>query len=321
MANMDMIFDSKFVEFAKDLKASCPELEDKINAALALSSEERMSEFKKQVLVDCSPKRNAELCPSFVLPGVKMTEEIWSSLSTASKKAIQEYMTLLSFVFLIDSGSSGDINGPEWTSEWARTMMDDMKDKMKNVDFAGISEKIASLFGAAGAGIPGMAGMPGMPGMPGLPSGFPQLPEKFLKGQIAKLAEDIVKELKVEDFGIDPAVMESSGNDPTKALGLIMEALRKNPMALKTTIERLTKKIQSKIQSGALRPNELVAEAEELMKTFSENPQFVTLMESFRQSFGAFDPEMSRKTNREAENRLNIVRERLRKKLAAKNKK
>ena len=312
MANMDMIFDSKFVEFAKDLKASCPELEDQINAALTLSSEERMSEFKKQVLVDCSPKRNADLCPSFVLPGVKMTDEIWNSLSSASKKAIQEYMTLLSFVFLIDSGSSGDVNGPDWTSEWAKTMMDDMKDKMKNVDFAGISEKIASLFGAAGAG---------MPGMPGLPSGFPQLPEKFLKGQIAKLAEDIVKELKVEDFGIDPAVMESAGNDPTKALGLIMEALRKNPMALKTTIERLTKKIQNKIQSGALRPSELVAEAEELMKTFSENPQFVTLMESFRQSFGAFDPEMSRKTNREAENRLNIVRERLRKKLAAKNKK
>jgi len=310
MANMDMIFDSKYVEFAKDLKASCPELEDKVNAALALSSEERMSEFKKQVLADCSPKRNADVCPNFVLPGVKMTEEIWSSLSSASKKAIQEYMTLLSFVFLIDSGSSGDVNGAEWSSEWAKTMMDDMKDKMKNVDFAGISEKIASLFGAAGASAGG-----------GLPSGFPQLPEKFLKGQIAKLAEDIVKELKVEDFGIDPSIMESAGNDPTKGLGLIMEALRKNPMALKTTIERLTKKIQSKIQSGALRPNELVAEAEELMKTFSENPQFVSLMESFRQSFGAFDPEMSRKTNREAENRLNIVRERLRKKLAAKNKK
>ena len=311
---MDMIFDSKYVEFAKDLKASCPELQENINAALALSSEERMSEFKKQVLADCSPKRNADVCPNFVLPGVKMTEEIWSSLSSASKKAIQEYMTLLSFVFLIDSGSSGDINGPDWTSEWAKTMMDDMKEKMKNVDFAGISEKIASLFGAAG-------GAGSMPGMPGLPSGFPQLPEKFLKGQIAKLAEDIVKELKVEDFGIDPAIMESAGNDPTKALGLIMEALRKNPMALKTTIERLTKKIQNKIQSGSLRPTELVAEAEELMKTFSENPQFVSLMESFRQSFGAFDPEMSRKTNREAENRLNIVRERLRKKLAAKNKK
>lgn len=316
---MDMIFDSKYVEFAKDLKASCPELEDKINAALALSSEERMSEFKKQVLADCSPKRNADVCPNFVLPGVKMTDEIWSSLSSASKKAIQEYMTLLSFVFLIDAGSSGDINGAEWSADWAKTMMDDMKEKMKNVDFAGISEKIASLFGAAGASAGG--GLPGMPGMPGLPEGFPQLPEKFLKGQIAKLAEDIVKELKVEDFGIDPSIMESAGNDPTKALGLIMEALRKNPMALKTTIERLTKKIQNKIQSGALRPSELVAEAEELMKTFSENPQFVSLMESFRQSFGAFDPEMSRKTNREAENRLNIVRERLRKKLAAKNKK
>jgi hypothetical protein len=81
---------------------------------------------------------------------------------------------------------------------------------------------------------------------------------------------------------------------------------------------RLTKKLQAKIQSGALRPQELVAEAEELMKTFSENPQFVGLMESFRQSFGAFnDPDVARATNREPENRLNIVKERLRKKLEA----
>ena len=316
---MDIIFDSKFVEFAKDLEATCPELSAQIKVALALSSEERMAQFKNQVLVHCSPKRDANACPALVLPGVRMTEDLWSTLSAGSKKAIQEYMTLLSFTFLIDAGTSGDLSGGEWTADWAKDMMDDMQEKMKNIDFAGISAKIASLFGPGLAGgLPG--GLPGLPG--GLPfSNFPQLPEKFLKGQIAKLAEDIVKELNFADFGIDPAMMESAGNDPTKALGMIMEVLRKNPAGLKTTIEKLTKKIQAKIQSGALRPNELVAEAEELMKTFSENPQFVSLMESFRQSFGAFDPEVSRRTNREAENRMNIVRERLRKKLDAKKKK
>ena len=314
---MDMIFDSKFVEFAKDLEGTCPELSAQIKAALALSSEERMGQFKAQVLVHCSPKRDGNACPAFVLPGVRMTDDLWSTLSAGSKKAIQEYMTLLSFTFLLDAGTSGDLSGGEWTADWAKEMMEDMQEKMKNIDFAGISAKIASLFGSAsGSASASASGLPGMPF-----SNFPQLPEKFLKGQIAKLAEDIVKELNFADFGIDPAMMESAGNDPTKALGMIMEVLRKNPAGLKTTIEKLTKKIQAKIQSGALRPNDLVAEAEELMKTFSENPQFVSLMESFRQSFGAFDPEVSRRTNREAENRMNIVRERLRKKLDAKKKK
>jgi hypothetical protein len=301
---MDMVFDAKYVEFAKDLLATCPELEVQIKAALALENEDRMKEFKKQVLTSCSPKRNGEKCPDYVLPGVAMPQDIWSSLSEKSKKAIQEYMTILSFTFLIDAGTSGDISGSEWSADWAKTMMDDMKEKMGGFDFTDVSAKIASLFGS-------MGGADG--------SRFPQLPEKFLNGQIAKLAEDIVKELKIEDFGLDPEVLKSAGNDPTKALNLIMEVLMKNPQNLQKTIQKLSKKIQQKIQSGALRPNDLVAEAEELMKTFSENPQFVSLMESFRQSFGAFDPEVARKTNRESEHRLNIVQERLRKKLAEKN--
>ena len=306
---MDMIFDAKYVEFAKDLLATCPELEAQIKAALALETEDRMKEFKKQVLTSCSPRRDGEKCPDYVLPGVPMTQEIWASLSEKSRKAIQEYMTILSFTFLIDAGTSGDVSGSEWSADWAKTMMDDMKEKMGGFDFTGMSAKIASLFGSMGGGA--AAGEGG--------SRFPELPAKFLNGQIAKLAEDIVKELKIEDFGLDPEVLKSAGNDPTKALHLIMEVLMKNPQNLQSTIQKLSKKIQQKIQSGALRPNELVAEAEELMKTFSENPQFVGLMESFRQSFGAFNPEVARNTNREGEHRLNIVKERLRKKLAEKN--
>ena len=305
---MDMIFDAKYVEFAKDLLATCPELEPQIKAALAMETEDRMKEFKKQVLTSCSPKRDGEKCPDYVLPGVAMPQEIWASLSEKSKKAIQEYMTILSFTFLIDAGTSGDVSGSEWNAEWAKKMMEEMQEKMGGVDFAGISAKIASLFGSMGAG-PAGAGE----------GRFPELPKKFLNGQIAKLAEDIVRELKIEDFGLDPEVLKSAGNDPTKALNLIMEVLMKNPRSLQTTIQKLSKKIQQKIQSGVLRPNDLVAEAEELMKTFSENPQFVSLMESFRQSFGAFDPEVARRTNREGEHRLNIVKERLRKKLAEKN--
>jgi hypothetical protein len=296
MASLGDVFITKYDEFARDLLGACPELTTQIQAAIALAPDHRRAQFKEQVLSSCSPKRNAADAPSYVLPGVPMPQALWAELSDSTKKAIQEYLTVLSFTYLMDSNAA-DLSGNEFTESWAKKMMEEMKSKMDGVDFAGLTEKISKLFGAGGAG------------------GIPSLPEKFMKGQIAKLAEEIVKEFRVEDFGLDPAQLEAAGNDPTKALNMIMEIFMKNPQAMQGTIQKLTKKLQQKIQSGALRPNELVAEAEELMKTFSENPQFVELMESFRQTFGFEDTEMARSVGRDGDNRLSIARARLRAKL------
>lgn len=291
------IFDSKYVEFANDLLGACPELTQQIQAALALSSQIRKQEFKAQVLPSCSPSRNAAKAPAFVLPGVPMPQEVWTALSERSQRAVQEHLTVLSFCVLVDGESTPDISGFGWNADWAKKMMDEMKDKMKGMDFAGLSEKFAKFFTEGGSGIP-------------------QIPEKFLKGQIAKLAEEIVKEFRIEDFGLDPAAVEEANKDPSKAMNMIMEVFMKNPQAFQKTIMKLTKKLQQKIQNGSLRPQELVAEAEELMKTFSENPQFVEMMESFRQAFGMEGhEEEARAAGRDGSARLSIVQQRLRKKL------
>jgi hypothetical protein len=297
-----MVFDVKYAEFCEKLLGLLPESADQIRAALALSPEERRKQFRDQVLDSCSPKRDAAVAPAYVLPGVPMLKEVWEVISAKSKKAIQEYLTVLSFTCLLETSSAADLSGSQWNADWAKTMFDDMKSKMSGIDFAGMAEKMASIFGEPGK------------------NGIPQLPEKFLKGQIARLAEEIVKEFRLEDFGIDPAAAEAAGNDPTKALNLMMDVFMKNPANLQKTIARLGKKLQEKIQSGSLRPQELVAEAEELMKTFSENPAFVEMMETFRQTFGMQDPELARAAGQEQSARLSLVKERLRKKLDAKKK-
>jgi hypothetical protein len=294
------LFNTKYEEFGKELKLCCPELSTMIDGALILPPHLRKAQFKDLVLPNCSPKRNTHECPKCVLPGVVITPSIWFDLSDRSRKAIQEYLTVLSFTFLLQTGTSGDLPDSGWTSDWAKNMMDDMKQKMAGVDFAGLSEKFASIFGATGGGM----------------DGFPKLPEKFMKGQIARLAEDIIKEFDIKEFGIDPEAMKAAGNDPSKALGMITDLLTKNPHALQGIIQKLTKKIQKKIQSGSLKPQELVAEAEELMKTFSENPQFVSLMESFRQSFGnVAQGRQEHPNDTHASGRLSLVQQRLRKKL------
>ena len=291
------IFNTKYEEFANKLKEVCPELIPLLDSALILPAEFRKSQFKELVLPSCSPKRDMTVNPKTVLPGVVLSKKIWSEMSETTRKAVQEYLNVLSFSFLLE-GSSGEVPSG-WTSEWATKMMDEMKEKMGDFDFAGLSAKFAEIFTAEG--------------------GFPKLPEKFLKGQIARLAEDIVKEFDVTELGLDPAAMEAAGNDPSKALKMITDIFMRNPAALQGIIQKLTKKIQKKIQSGAIRPQELAAEAEELMKTFSENPQFVSLMESFRKSFGAAaEGRADHPNDRNSSSRMDIVKERLRKKLEEK---
>jgi hypothetical protein len=305
---MTDLFNTKYEEFARDLLGACPEMTTQIQAAIALSPEERRAQFRSQVLPFCAPSRNKDTCPDTVLPGVSMSKGVWEQLSEKSHQAIQEHMTLLGFVILIDAAAGegeGAADGaaglPEgWTEKFTKEFFNDMKGKMAGIDFASLGEKMAKMFGGAEGGLP-------------------KLPEKFLKGQIARLAEEIVGEFKIEDLGFDPAQVEAANADPSKALQLVMDVFLKNPGQLQKTIGRLTKKLQQKIQSGSIRPSELVAEAEELMKTFSENPQFVEMMESFRQAFGmAEDPDLARASGNEGSARLNMVKARLRKKLEAK---
>jgi hypothetical protein len=299
--SMNDLFDTKYDEFARELEGACPELTQQIRSALGLPKERRRDLFKEQVLPFCSPNRDNTKRPEMVLPGTPMPEEVWNAVSSKTKTAIHEYLTFLSFSFLLETGTQADVSGTAFSGDWAKKMMEEMKEKMSGMDFAGISEKIGKLFGSGAAG------------------GMPQIPEKFLKGQIARLAEEIVKEFKIEDFGLDPSVVEAASKDPTKALNMISEVFMKNPNAFQGIIGKLTKKIQQKIQSGSLRPQELVAEAEELMKSFSDNPQFVELMESFRQTFGAASASMGGGGGGSQQSgRMSLIKERLKKKLEAK---
>lgn len=303
------VFLTKYDEFCVDLLATVPELATEINTAKALTTEEKKGLFRAHVLPSCSPTRNPLTCPPFVLPGVAIPAAIWESFSEKSKHAVQEYLTVLSFCILMEtSHSATDLSGAGagFTESWAKSMMDEMKEKMKSVDFSGFTDKFTKIFGS-------------MKDVSGGAFKGPQIPEKFLKGQIARLAEEIVKEFNIEDFGIDPKVLEEAGSDPSKALQIVMDVFMKNPGAFQGTILKLTKKLQQKIQSGALRPQELVAEAEELMKTFSENPQFVELMESFRSAFGMEGHEDDmRAAGQDGSARLSLVKARLKKKLEAK---
>ncbi len=300
MADLRVTFDQKYEEFATDLLGALPELTTQIQAAQGLSKDERFGRFVEEVFPHAGPGRDGKQNPGLVLPGVTITDTLWAALSEGSKKAIQEYLTLLTFCALTSGAKhSMDLSGNP-TREWMDDFMKSWKDKLDSVDFESMSKKLADLMG-------GMS-----------PDKFPKIPERLLKGHLAKLAEELVREFKPEDFGLDAEELRSVDNDPGSAFQLLTEIYTKRPEVLQRAIQRVATRLQDMIKRGKIRPDQIAAEAEELMKEFTGNTAFVEMMESFRNTFGMEDPDLAREAGQEGTARRNIVKERLRQKLAAK---
>jgi len=286
------IFDVKYTEFSQNLLEAVPELENDIRAAAALSPPERLSRFKADVLPGLKPTNIGAV--RTILPGVTLTEDIWTSLGDEGQKAIREFLSVLGVCCSHDS------------EEWSKEFLNKWKESMASIDFENLAKKMAAAFGGGGPG-----------------ANLPKFPERLMKGQLAKLAEEILREFKPEEFGFTPEMMEEAEKNPARAFEVITEIYTKNPTALQNIMKRIMKRLQDKIRRGEFKPQEIAKEAEELMKELTENSSFKELLESLKDSFGFGDAEEGaeffRSAGREGDARRNIVRERLRKKFDAKN--
>ena len=285
--SLDSIFQKKYTEFCDDLLDTYPEKDTEIRVARNLTEAQRIERFRTEVLPTAGrPTRDPLVTPGVVLPGVTIEKQHWSTFSDGSKKAIQEYVTLLTFTCMFGdpANSFADFADNPNAKKWMEDMMGSWKDKLGSVDFKAITEKMMKMFGEGGAGA------------------F-KLPEKMLKGQLAKLAEELVREFKPEDFGLSPEELEETERNPSRAFDLLMNIYTRKPELLQNAMKRIAKKLQDKVRRGELRPQELAAEAEEMMKEFTDNPAFVELMEGFRGAFGFQDEESSKAAGRDGENR------------------
>jgi hypothetical protein len=289
-ASLETTFFKKYTEFIGDLQGAFPELKAELEVAAALPAEMAVRRYAKEVIPKHTGMTGALHCPGTVLPGVVITEDLWGAVSDKTKRAVHDYMSILDLSALY---TAGGMNIPK---EWAENIMKNWRGRMDTIDFESMAEKFKDIFGSDGA--------------------LPKLPEKFLKGKLAKLAEDIVKEFKPEDFGLRPEDLAAVEKDPTRAFEILMQASTSNPEILQKAMMRVGKKLQSKIQSGQLRPEDLANEAKEMMEEFQSNPAFTQMMESFRSAFSFEDPELARAAGKDDKSRLSQTQARLRKKLA-----
>uniref|UniRef100_A0A6C0HE06 Uncharacterized protein n=1 Tax=viral metagenome TaxID=1070528 RepID=A0A6C0HE06_9ZZZZ len=292
-------FQKMYVEFANELKATIPEIASAINASLDLDTDERLSNFIEHVLPLCKVVRENDVNPGLVLPCVQIPDSVWTSLGFKSQSAIQEYLKLLSFCCMYNN-QKADGSIPEGSvNDFAETFLNMWREKLDTIDFDSLSKKLSSILGSLG------------------PSAFPKLPERLLKGHLAKLVEELIREFKPEDFGLTPEELSACDSHPARAFELLTEVYTKKPELLQNAIKRIASRLQEKIRRGELRPEQIAQEAEELMKDFTENNAFTELMKNFKNIFGMEDPEVARQIGRPEDARRSIVRERLRKKLEA----
>jgi hypothetical protein len=221
----------------------------------------------------------------------------------------------------MEAGFSEDTKTPAWMDD----AMKDMKEKLEGVDFQNIIKKFMTFFKSEG----GKEGEEGAKpdGLPaGLPAGFeklfengfPKLPERFLKGHMAKLAQEIVKDIKPEDLGITPEMVAECEKNPSRAFDILFQVFGNNPGIIQKTVQKVGKRLQQKFMSGAINPQEIAREAEELMKEFAGNGNFVDMMEGIKGAFGFGDMDIARQAGREGSARLAMVKDRLKKKASEK---
>jgi hypothetical protein len=302
-APLDAIFQTKYDEFAAALTEVFPEMAEVVKTATDLTAADRVHMYKAMILPNAgNPKRDPTKCPGMVLPGVMITEGVWTAATAGTKKAINQFLSIMTFSFVMKDGEGmpGDAFGGDAFRAFAENFMNQWRSKLDRNEFDSFTERIKELFGSGG-------------------DRLPPFPEKFKHGRLAKLAEDIVRELKPEEFGLDPETIKQCEEDPSKAFEILMQSTMKNPGVIQKAMQRIIKKLQDKFQKGEFRPEDLASEAEEMMKEFSENPAFVQMMESLRKTFSFEDPDAAAAAGRPESARLAIAKNRLRQKLAKQN--
>ena len=95
----------------EDLLGALPEYATQIQLAKGLDSKVRLNRFQEEIKVgntlgtdDTDFNKN----PGRVLPGVEIADNVWTTLSDNTKKAIWEYVRILSICCFMEAGFSDD---------------------------------------------------------------------------------------------------------------------------------------------------------------------------------------------------------------------
>lgn len=316
------VFQKKYDEFVEDLLGALPEYKAKILLAKSIPAKLRLDRFQAEVKFKNTMAGDSEEFrknPTTILPGVTIVDALWETLSDNTKKAIWEHVRVLSVCCFMEAGFGDE--KPKWMDDAMSAAMEDMKKKLESVDFQSLIKKFMNMMKPSNADGDSKesdekSGLPNLDDM--FKNGFPKLPERFLKGHMARLAQEMIKDITPADLGISPEMMKECEKDPSRSIQILFSTFTNNPGIIQQLIGKIGKRLQQKVMSGSINPQEIAREAEELMKEFAGNSSFVDMMGGIKSAFGFEDMDSARAAGKEGSARLATARDRLRKKLEKK---
>jgi len=295
-------FTMTFTQFLDELKATFPEYTPALMLASSLpDTQSRFLDVWRTHTTDVA-KQNGDIFQGTgieLVPGFVMTSALWSELSATTHAAIWKYLS--SLLLLAASESDKGL----WDISGFQQDMEDMMKKLKEGE--GIGGMMSDIFAKLGK----MGEAFGIKDLSGAAGKF-KIPERLFKGHIARIAEELVKEFKPEDFGISPEMLES--DDPARVFTYLQEVFTKKPETMMAAAQKIAKKIQAKFQRGEIKREDIIREAEELMAEFSDNEAFSSMFGSLGEMFKSSEKE----SGNEGSARRREVQERLRKRQAEK---
>jgi hypothetical protein len=279
--------------FAKTLKSFCdelrltfPELGAPVDRAATVTATHYWHMWHKHldILVGRDIDALFSVKQGFVISAVRMTPALWSEISGNTQKAIWRYLRTLSLE------AAMEISMDAMTPEQMQALMDIMTAERMEAGGAEAEAAQAELFEETMGHLnPLMEKLKGMMG--GFMDGvdlkdfpMPEIPEHLKRGKIARLAEQLSKQFKPEEFGIDPSMLE--GDNVEEVLKRLAELYKRDPSMIMTGAKRMAEKIKQQVLGGSLKREELLAEAKEFVELFKSHPLFKEAIGKFEGLLG-----------------------------------
>jgi hypothetical protein len=305
--------------FCDELKQTFPELSIPVDRAASITATSYWNSWQAHTatLLTCDVNGLLVTKAGFLIGAVRLTPELWSELSDGTRVAIWKYLRTL----LLEAAMEVNLDGVA-TEIMQNVIAILTEERVETTDGAELLEESMEHLNPLMERLRGMVGgFVDLSGMKDIP--IPDIPAHLRNGRIAQLAEQMAKQFDPAEFGIDPAVL--AGDNMEEVLRGLAEMYQRDPSKLIAGAQRMAERIKKQILGGSLNREELISEAQEFVTLFKEHPLFkeaISKFESFTGGadglaamFGGSDNDGAPSERRRA------VQERLRKKLAARNKK
>jgi len=321
-------FKQVYVQYLSEMGLTFPELEKAADKALKSTSYTDFHKIVSPILKEIASRDASIFTDTGVLiaPGILMTKKLWKEGGKSTQNAIWEFLSSLTLLATYEIKHSKPNKDSKKGQSQAQEKPVDTDDFLNAFDISGANIDLKKMFESLGSSFSNQSFGNFFEGikeaaesMKGSFSGIsgeslPKMPEKLFKGHIAKIAEELAKDFKPEDFGISPELLQST--DPTAVFEYLQEVFTKKPEMLMTGAKKIATRIQDKLRRGEVRREDLVKEAEELMGEFKNNPMFSQIFEQLGAQLR--NPGGSGGGDNNDSARRREVQERLRKKLAEK---